>query len=344
MIIRSSLSSLVGVGVLVVGCAQPAPTPEVAQPGAAPAVTPIQVDTIPAPSAPASASAAPALSEATKPEPAPVPAPTLRYSGAFATPESALYEAAGDSYLVSNINGKPTEVDGNGYISELSPDGSVKAAKWIGSGVNKVKLDAPKGLAVVGAELWVADITFVRKFDLKTGMPKGEIVLPAATFANDVAVAPDGRVFVSDSALKVTDKGLESNGADQVFVIDKAGKPKVLAKSKDLNGPNGLVVTPKGLLVNTFNAGEIYRLSDAGVREDIGKLPGGGLDGLLLLGDTLLVSSWQAAAVYRGKLGGSFDTVVTNVKGAADIGYDTKRQRVLVPRFMDDAVEVYEIK
>src|SRR5439155_1267795 len=64
------------------------------------------------------------------PKPAP-PAPAARYTGAFATPECALYDDANDRYLVSNINGKPTDADGNGYISELSPDGTVKTPKWI---------------------------------------------------------------------------------------------------------------------------------------------------------------------------------------------------------------------
>src|SRR5262249_7581594 len=33
----------------------------------------------------------------------------------FSTPESVLYDADGDVYLVSNINGKPAEADDNGF-------------------------------------------------------------------------------------------------------------------------------------------------------------------------------------------------------------------------------------
>jgi sugar lactone lactonase YvrE len=341
MSVRSS--SLIALCSLVAACSKPVPTP-VSQPGEAPPVAPVTVETMPASSSAPAASAQPALQEATKPPPSPVPAPVLTFKGMLATPESVLYDPAGDRYLVSNVNGKPDAADGNGFISELSPDGSVKNAKWIAGGVNKVKLDAPKGSAIVRGELWVADITVVRKFDLKTGAPKGDVVLPAASFANDVVLAPDGRVFVSDSGVKVGEKGLESNGGDQVFSIDKAGKVKVLAKSKDLSGPNGLQIGPKGLLVNTLNAAEIYHLTDAGVKEGVIKVPNGGLDGLLVLGDTVWVSSWGASAVYRGKLGGTLEPVVQNVSGPADIGWDSKRSRLLVPRFVDDAVEVYEVK
>lgn len=341
MLVRSSLVVLCW---LAAGCAKPAPTP-VAQPGDAPAVAPVTVDTSPAPSAAPSASAAPALQEATKPPPAPMPAPAVTFKGAFATPESVLYDAAGDRYLVSNINGKPDGVDGNGYISELSPDGAIKTAKLIAGGVGNVKLDAPKGLIIVGKELWVTDISVVRKFDLKTLAPKGDVLLPEATFANDIALAADGKVYVSDSSVKVGEKGFEPNGGDQVLVIDKSGKAKVLAKSKDFAWPNGLAFGPKGLLVNSLNSNEVFGIGPKGEKLDVIKLPNGGLDGMLVVGDWLLVSSWGASTVYRGKLGGTaFEPIIQNVKAPADIGWDSKRSRVLVPRFMDDLVEAFDVK
>src|SRR4051812_13349001 len=37
------------------------------------------------------------------------------------TPESVLYDADSDVYLVSNINGAPLDADDNGYIMRISP-------------------------------------------------------------------------------------------------------------------------------------------------------------------------------------------------------------------------------
>lgn len=343
MLLKTSLGALLCV--VAAGCSNPQPTP-VAQPGEAPPVTPITVEASPAPSASAapaaSAAPKPALEEAAKP---PTPAPVLTFKGAFATPESVLYDAAADRYLVSNINGSPADVDGNGYIAELSPDGTIKTPKLIVGGEKGVKLDAPKGLIIVGKELWVTDISFVRKFDLKTLAPKGDIVLPDATFANDIVLAPDGKVYVSDSSVKPGPKGFEPLGGDQVLVIDKTGKAKVVAKSKDLSAPNGLFIGPKGLLVNTLTSNEVFGLGPKGEKVDVIKLPNGGLDGMLLVGDTLFASSWGARAIYKGKLGGAaFEPIVQNVKGPADFGWDSKRSRILLPRFMDDVVEVYEVK
>ena len=294
-----------------------------------------------APEAPPAASAAPPAAPAAEARPA-APSPAVKYTG-FSTPESVLYDAQADRYLVSNVNGSPDAADDNGFISVLSPDGGVTTLKWIEGGKNKVKLDAPKGMGIVKGVLYVADITAVRMFDAKTGAPKGAVPIPGATFLNDVATGADGKVYVSDTGVKVGPKGFEPTGADAVYVIDK-GHARALAKTKDLGGPNGLLVTDKGVVVVTFGSGEVYRLDEKGAKQDVTKPPQGGLDGVEAVGDSLLVSSWQGSAVYRGKLGGTFEAVLTDQKAPADIGYDSKRNRVLVPHFTEDTVEAYDLK
>lgn len=269
--------------------------------------------------------------------------PAVRFTGAFATPESVLYDADGDRYLVSNIQGKPTDVDNNGFISELSPDGKITNAKWIAGGANKVTLNAPKGMALVAGVLYVADLDHVRMFDAKSGAPKGAVKIAGATFLNDVAAGKDGTIFVTDTGVKLGANGFEPTGTDAVWTIAK-GKAKALSKSKELGGPNGVLATDKGVTVVTFVSGELFHLDAAGKKSDATKLPKGGLDGILALGDELLVSSWEASAVFRGKAGGTFEAVISDVKAPADIGFDTKRSRVLVPRFMEDAVEAYDLK
>jgi sugar lactone lactonase YvrE len=310
----------------------PAPPASAAASAAAPAAS-----SAPALSA-SGASAAPA-----EPPKAAAPAPAVKYTG-FATPESVLYDPDGDRYLVSNINGKPFEADNNGFISVLSPEGKVTDLKWIdGGGKGKVKLDAPKGMAIVKGVLYVADITVVRMFDSKTGAPEGEVKIEKATFLNDVAAGADGKVYVSDSGLKGGDKGFEPTGTDAVYVIEK-GKAKAIAKSPDLGRPNGLLPTDKGVIVVTFGSGEVYRLDDKGAKKDVSKPPKGSLDGVIALGDSLLVSSWEGSAIYKGKLGGSFEVVLSDQSAPADIGYDTKRGRLLVPHFLESTVEAYDLK
>ena len=204
-----------------------------------------------------------------------------------------------------------------------------------------MKLDAPKGMGIVKGVLYVADISVVRMFDAKSGAPKGEVAIPGSTFLNDIATGADGKVYVSDSGVKAGAKGFEPTGTDAVYVIDK-GHAKAIAKGTDLGGPNGLLATDKGVIVVTFGSGEVYRLDDKGKKTDVTKPPTGGLDGVVALGDALLVTSWQGSAIYKGTLGGSFEVALADQKSPADIGYDTKRGRVLVPHFTEDTVEAYE--
>jgi len=281
--------------------------------------------------------------EATAEEPK-APEPVVAWKEGLATPESVLVDAANDRYLVSNINGKPLDANNNGYIAELSPDGKVTNGKFIAGGTGKVKLDAPKGMGISKGFLYVADITVVRKFDAKTGAPKGDIPVAGATFLNDIAVAANGTVYVSDSGMKAGEKDFEPTGTDAVYVIDKFGRAKAIAKSTDLGRPNGLLATDKGILAVTFGTNELYRLSDKGEKLDVTGLPAGGLDGLVPMGDSLLVSSWQASAVFKGKLGGEFKVALTGLSAPADIAYDAKRKRVIVPRFMGNAVEAYALE
>jgi hypothetical protein len=254
-----------------------------------------------------------------------------------------LVDEGADRYLVSNINGKPVDVDNNGFISELSPDGKVTNLKWIEGGKNKVTLNAPKGMALHKGVLYVADLDTVRMFDAKTGAPKGEVKLPGATFANDVVASDDGKIYVSDSGLKMEGADFKPTGTDAVWVIEK-GKARAFAKAEALSKPNGLLIEGKGLLVAPFGASEVYRLDDKGQKVESTKVPGGSLDGLARSGDTLLVSSWDTQTIYRGKMGGTFEPILAQLKAPADIGFDKKRSRVLVPRFMEDAVEAYDVK
>ncbi|HUS28049.1 MAG TPA: SMP-30/gluconolactonase/LRE family protein [Kofleriaceae bacterium] len=255
----------------------------------------------------------------------------------FQTPESVLYDADGDGYLVSNIGGQPLDLDDNGFISKISPDGKITELKWIDGAKDNIKLNAPKGMAITGGLLYVADIDTVHKFDAKTGELKGDIKIDGATFLNDVAVAPDGGVYVTDSGL---DKEFKGTGSDAVYMIGKDDKVKPVMKDKKLAAPNGITAGDKGAVwVVTFGSGEIYEVDAKGKQGKNQNLPKGQLDGVVVLdGGEVLVSSWEGSAIYRGKPGAEWKPVVENVKSPADIGYDTKRHRILIPVFMGNTV------
>nr|MDQ3368654.1 SMP-30/gluconolactonase/LRE family protein [Myxococcota bacterium] len=266
--------------------------------------------------------------------------------GELQTPESVLYDATRDMYVVANINGKPLDADGNGYLTVVNPDGSNERAtantKWINGAADDIKLDAPKGMAISGDTLYVADITVVRQFEAKSGIQKADIKIEGAAFLNDVASDGAGGVFVTDTGV---DASFQSTGEDAVYHIAKDGKVTTRIKNKDLGGPNGVWPGDKGSVwVVTFTSGEIFEVDAKGKKGKAQKLPKGQLDGIVgLEGGEFLVSSWEGKALYRGKPGGAWKEVLTDVESPADFGYDPKRKRILIPGFMTNQLTIHQL-
>ena len=297
---------------------------------------PPEAPVAPAPEPPPPAAAAP---EAEKAAPAAI---VIKDIG-LATPESIQHEPQSDTYLVSNINGDPLAKDDNGFIAKLSPDGTVIALKWIDGASPDVELNAPKGIGFSAGKLFVADIDVIRTFDLATGKPLAQIKVPGSTFLNDVAVGPDGNVYVSDTGLKAGKAGLEPNKKDAIYKVSADGKLSTLIKGEQLGLPNGLFADATGLSVATWQ-GKLYRVSFDGKQETISTAPGAQLDGILHTADgQVLLSSWEKSMVYLGTADGQFSPLLSDLKSPADLGYDTVRGQVLVPLFMDNAIEIQKL-
>src|SRR5690242_4281336 len=160
------------------------------------------------------------------------------------TPESAHYDADLDVWFVSNINGNPSQHDGNGYIVRVPAESATTTTMFAEGGKGGAKLDAPKGIATTADQLWVADIDVVRVFDKKTGKPLKTIDLKPmkATFLNDVAVGGDSAIYVTDTGIAFDAKGGMSHpGVNRIFRIAiKDGKVTEAAKGDSLESPNGI--------------------------------------------------------------------------------------------------------
>jgi sugar lactone lactonase YvrE len=268
----------------------------------------------------------------------------LTVSG-FSTPESALFDERGGVYLVSNIAGGPSEMNGEGFISRVTLGGEIENLRWIDGRAANVTLNAPKGLALKGDTLIVTDIEVVRLFHRTTGQPLGDWAVPGATFLNDVAVGGDGAVYVTDTGVRIGAAGIEPTGTDAVHRFDAAGVPTALARGANLQNPNGIIVDGDRVIVVPFGSNEVYRLGPDGQRQTIATLPGGQLDGLVGLQDgSLLVTSWEASAVYRVSPAGQATLLVQDVEAPADIGWDPVRNRLLIPLFQADELRIQTIR
>jgi sugar lactone lactonase YvrE len=263
------------------------------------------------------------------------------------TPESVRYDPELDVFYVSNINGNPSQHDANGFITIVRADSTGAPVKMlVQSGTNGVTLDAPKGLALAGDTLWVADIDHVRAFNRRTGARLADIDLSAqkATFLNDVAIGGDGAVYVTDTGIAFDAKGAVSHpGVDRIFRI--SGGKATAIQADSLNAPNGITWDKSNgrFILGPFN-GKAVQTWKQGDKTTATLASGPGqYDGVEILADgRVLVTSWADSAVHVIQ-NGTMSTFVSGVSAPADIGVDTKRNVLAIPRFSDNKIEYYKI-
>jgi hypothetical protein len=253
------------------------------------------------------------------------------------TPESALPDPTDTFAYVSNINGNPTDKDGNGFISKVSlKDGNILEREWA------TGLDAPKGMALAKDRLFVSDIDRLVEIDAKTGKIVARHDAAGAKFLNDVAADGEGRIYVSDS------------GTSTIWRLAD-GKLEKWLDGASLKYPNGLYVQGDKLIVAAWGAPRgdgsnapanllEISLKDKSVRDLGDGKPIGNLDGIAPDGpSSYLVTDWIAGGLYRIDTSGRAELLLDLDQGSADIGYVPEQHLLLIPMMKSDNLIAYRL-
>jgi hypothetical protein len=275
------------------------------------------------------------------------PAPPALWSvtADLASPESAFYDVASNSLFVSSINGGVTDKDGNGYISRLTPDGKLVAAKWA------TGLNGPKGLRSVRGTLWAADIDEVVGIEISSGRITARVKIDGAMFLNDLATAPDGTIYVSDS-MKA-----------RIYMV-KDGKASIFVEGEDLiETPNGVLVDGNRVIVGSMGLGVFGPPGGRGrgggspsggklfafdrttrARTVITPEPIGGIDGIELDGrGGYLVTDVFGSRLLQVSATGSARTLLQFPGAGADFGYIAARRIAIVPFLNGNSLSAYDL-
>lgn len=266
--------------------------------------------------------------------------------GELKTPESVRFDPADDVFFVSNINGSPGAKDNNGFISRVRGEGGeIDSLMFIAGGRGGVTLNAPKGLAITGDTLWVTDIDAVRAFDKKTGRPIASYPVRGAVFLNDIAAGPDGALYITDTGIQISATGMTHPGPDRIFKLTRSGEVSTALQFRPLVGPNGIAWDDANqrFIIVAFAGNDIMAWKPGDSTTTAIATGKGQFDGVERLADgRVLVSTWADSSIYVLD-GSALVLAVPGVAAPADIGVDTKRNRVAVPLFEGNRVELFTI-
>ncbi|HKG92088.1 MAG TPA: SMP-30/gluconolactonase/LRE family protein [Gemmatimonadaceae bacterium] len=264
-------------------------------------------------------------------------------------PESVRYDPAQDAYLISTVGGYGSTRDNNGAILRVDAGDVSRVLTLAKGGKNGVTLDAPKGLALHGDTLWVADIDVLRAFDRRNGAPLATVDFRPlhAVQLNDVAIGPDGNIYVTDTGIDMTEWGVIHRGGDRIYSVGPGRAISAIGKVGPITFPNGLTWDARNgrWLVVTFDPFEskLYALGRNDSTPTLLASGKGRFDGVEVLDDgRILVTAWNDSSVHAITPDGDA-RIVRDLTDPADLGVDTRRGVMAVPLLTMGKVQLWTL-
>ncbi len=247
----------------------------------------------------------------------------------FLVPESAAYDPGTDAFYVSNYDGyNPSRGAGRQSISKITAQGRVEALQWV-SGLNN-----PTGLAVWKNRLYAVERGGLVEIDIASAKVVNRTALQGAVMPNDISVAENGDLYVSDSA---------GNGIYKVA----GGQAEVWLKAPLIAAPNGILVFKDKLIVGTNGDGCLKAVDlatkDVSVLANLGA---GTIDGLAADREGNLLVSHNEGRLFRVSFAGRVETILDTTAlrmNIADFTYAPDKNMVVIPTFIDSRVAAFKL-
>jgi len=273
----------------------------------------------------------------------------VKVYGSLYSAESCSYDAGRGLIVVPNRGVAQTVQTNNAWVSLLNHDGSVHTARWIGvqnaaersNLAPPLVLNEPYGSDIANGILYLADrdggtttsepsVAVIRRFNLQTGAPAGEIRVDRSAWFNDIEVADDGTIYATQTGDR-TDK--PDPATWQVWKISPDGKASIFVQGAPLRQPNGVAFDAQGniVVVNVAND-EVLTFSPAGQLARTEHAAQAGNDGLVIMPDgTKYISSVLNGGVSRIRPGKPAELIARNIPNAASMCYDAGANQLVIP-------------
>ena len=274
----------------------------------------------------------------------------VKVYGSVYSAESCSYDSQRGVIVVPNRGVPQTVQTNNAWITLLNHDGSVHTSRWIGvqnAGEARslltppLVLNEPYGSDISNGILYLADrdggttpaepsVAVIRKFNLQTGAPAGEVRVERSPWLNDIAVAGDGTIYATNTGVG----GAAPDPATwQVWKITPAGVASIFVQGAPLKQPNGIAIDGQGnvVVVNIGTADVLTFAPDAKLVKTETAAQAGN-DGLVIMPDgTKYVSSVLNGGVSKMSPGKPAELIARNIPNAASMCYDAGANQLVIP-------------
>ena len=274
----------------------------------------------------------------------------VKVYGSVYSAESCSYDSQRGVIVVPNRGVPQTVQTNNAWITLLNHDGSVHTSRWIGvqnAGEARslltppLVLNEPYGSDISNGILYLADrdggttptdpsVAVIRKFNLQTGAPAGEIRVERSPWLNDIAVAADGTIYATNTGVG----GATPDPATwQVWKVTRDGAASVFVQGPPLRRPNGVAVDAQGniVVVNIDSSDVLTFAPDAKLLKTETAAQAGN-DGLVIMPDgTKYVSSVLNGGVSKMSPGKPAELIARNIPNAASMCYDAGANQLVIP-------------
>ncbi|GAA5224714.1 hypothetical protein GCM10025777_53450 [Membranihabitans marinus] len=253
-------------------------------------------------------------------------------SNGFAMPESITSD--GHRFFVSSQGQDFNSRDGDGFISEIDDDGKIIYKKFLPTqGV----LHAPKGMAIVGDVIFVADLFRIMGFNIDSRETVFELNIVGAELLNDICKLENGFLAVTETI------------SGNIYKIDIQQKSYEIISN--IPGANGISynANTKQLIVcsngSKFGDGSVYIQSENSEFRKLPNIPDSFFDGIEWMDDQhFIISDWINFPVNgKGKIW-TYDlkkmesTFSFTPESIADIFYDVKTSKVYMAQMLHNRI------
>ncbi len=263
------------------------------------------------------------------------PVPRLAWeTPGFSSPESVAYDARRGVLYVSNMN---QGNEGGGFISRLAPDGKLLEQRWVEG------LLEPRGLDIQADILYIGDREALVEINLPEGTKRAQHPVSEPGFLNDVTVAADGSVYLSDMM------------RDVIYRL-RGGQLIPWLETPGLESPNGLLAETGRLLIGAWGVrtgggfettipGHLKSVDYSG--QGLGSLGDGSAQGNLdgiepAQGGGYYVTDWMVGSLLYIDAQGQATELLDLEQGSADLEYIPELDLLLIPMMKNGTVRAYD--